>query len=353
MSNKTGPNSQANLLRAQGVPALGSVIDPRASINPIGYYNPDREKYRIIWSNYDFNQCVSRYVWDNLPNGLTSWNLERMLYFRGTLCGFKVGGKVYILPYTATGELNPYGFPVEVTPITFNGRGEVGKNDLFNEDFKLNVDINGDDTDNYSAVLLYDALPYNTSGQSPSRYFMNQIIINEICETFARININVVVSNKKILIECKDAKQAAVIRAELAMAFASDCPFGVITSPLDSNNIQSTSDFNADDLFNTIKNYDAIRCFMNGIASKGFGAEKKERLVTGELAGAEENTDLILDMGYDLRKLFCDLCNKKFGTNMVVKKRSDIYQQEQQDMMRASTEVNGHGLTASEEVEDE
>lgn len=348
MSRKTGPNSQANLLRSQGVQALGSFVDPKRTFNPVGFYAPDREQYKAIWTNYDMNQCISRYIWKDLPNGLTSWNLERMLYFRGTLCGFKFAGRTYILPYTPTAMINPYGFPTEVQPLTYNGRAVAGKDDFFGHSFKLPVDLAGNETDEYSAILLYDAIPVSPSAKAPSRYFMNQIIIQEMADVFARVNINIVVSNKKILLQIKDAKQRDVVQQELESIFGSDCPFGIITAPMEAGSIQSSNDYNADDLFNTIKNYDAIRCFMSGISSKGFGAEKKERLVTGELTGAEEEKDLILDMGYDLRREFCEKFNKKFGTNISVIKRSDIYKEENEN--QPSTEFNGQGQTAEEEI---
>lgn len=339
---KIKPKTQANILRnEQGIPALGK-LDVQGDFNPIGYYNPDKNKYKLIWSNYDFNQCCSRYIWKNLPNGLTSWNLERMLYFRGSLAGFKFAGKVYILPYVIQGEINPYGLPTKIKPITYNGRPVAGNSDFISETFELPVDILGDETSDYGAVILYDSLPYSPSSSAPSRYLLNQIIINEISETFARININIVVSNKKILLQCKDAKQVDVIKKELKVAFGSDSPFAVITSPLESQTIQSSSDLNADELFNTIKNYDAIRCFMSGIASKNFGTDKKERLVSGELQGSEEQKDLILDIGYEMRQNFADMCNKKFGTNIMVKKRSDEYQEE----------VNGNNKTKLEEEEE-
>lgn len=347
---KKRPMSQANLLRNDGVAALGSNIDPKAKFNPVGYYSPDRNKYNLIWTNYDMNQCCARYIWEDLPNGLTSWNLERMLYFRGTLAGFKFGGRVYILPYVMqAGSLNPYGMPSKIKPITYNGQALAGKNDFFSEDFELPVDVVGDEASDYDAVLLFDALPYSPSGNAPSRYFLNQIIIDEIANTFARVNINIVVSNKKILLQIKDAKQRDVVQKELETIFGSDCPFGIITAPLEAGSIQSSSDYNADDLFNTLKNYDGIRCSMSGISSKGFGAEKKERLVTGELTGAEEEKDLILDLGYDLRTLFADQCNKKFGTNIKVFKRSDIYKNER-ETSEPSTEENGQGQTAEEET---
>ena len=334
--------TQANQIRMEGVPALGTTELNGGTNNPIGYYNPDKELYKRLWHNYAFNQNVSKYVWKNLPNGYKSWQIERMLYYRHSIAGFYVGGRVYIMPWVTKSQLlNPNGFPTKISPITFNGRPLAGKNDYFNEGFELDVDYNGNETDKYSAVLLYDSVPYASTGFSPSRWYFDDLIIKEIADTFARININVVVSNKKIILQIKDAKQAEVVRKELEKGFGSDSPFMIVTTPLEAGSIQSSSDFNADELFNTIKNYDAIRCSMSGISSKAFGTDKKERLVSGELAGYEEEKDLILDMGLDLRKEFCELCNKKFGTNMSVEKRNDSYQDD----------INGRGNTQEEEEE--
>ena len=334
----------AQNLRDNGIITLND----KKEINPLAIYNSNREDYQIIWSNYDLNQCVARYIWEGLPNGLTSWNLERMLYFRGTLAGFLFAGKFYIFPYTMTGAgINPYGFPFQIRPITYNGQAVGGKESTFGKDFTLPVDQFGDETDKYSAVLLFDSIPYSPGTASPSRYFLNQIIINQMTEVLARININVIISNKKIMLVIKDPKQRDIVEQELIMAFGSDSPFAVLDSPLEVDSIQNTNDYNADDLFNTLKNYDAIRCFMSGISSKGYGAEKKERLVTGELAGVEEEKNLILDLGLELRQNFCDLCNKKFGTNLSVRKRADEYKE------KYSTEFNGNNNNVNDELSEE
>ena len=343
MANK--PMSQANLLRSMGIDnVLGK---SNKTINPVGFLNKDKDKYSMIWTRYDLNQCCSRFVWENLPNGIQSWQIERMLYFRGAICGFSFASKFYILPFVQQGGLNPQGLPISVRPITYNGQAVDEKPTFFGENFTLPIDYQGNENEDYSAVLLYDNVPYSPTNHAPSLYFYNQVLIKDIADTLARVNINVVVSNTKIILQVKDGKQRDVVEKELWTAFGSDSPFAVVTSPLEANSIQSTSEFNADELFNTIKNYDSIRCFMSGISSKGFGAEKKERLVTGELAGAEEEKDLILDMAYDLRKMFCDQCNKKFGLNMSVKKRADSYKENQE----YSTEINGQNQDTIQEME--
>lgn len=345
MSKKTGLNSQTNLLRKNGVPALGNtevkINGQGRQFNPIGFYRPDKNAYRSLWTTYDLNQYCAIREWRNLPNGLTSWNLNRMMYFRGTLAGFEFAGKIYIMPYAITGEINPYGLPTKIKPISFNGNPVDNNPDFFAKEFELPVDFSGNELkeEGDRAVLLYDSIPYSPTTNSPSRYMLNQIIISEIADALARININIVVSNKKIFFITKDPKQADVIREELASSFSSECPFDVIHSPLEVQSVQSSDDFNADNLFNTVKNWDAIRCFMNGISSKNFGTEKKERLVSGELAGNEEEIGLISDMGDELANLFCKQMNEAFGCSISFRNRRNDYKQEE----------NGNGNSKLEE----
>lgn len=360
MAWKKRPQSVANLARAEGLPipplpgSSGSKTDQPALTNPIKLHNPDRSIYMELWQNYDMQQCCARYRWKNLPNGLLGWQLERMLYYRGSIAAFRVDDKFYALPYVIQGNINLYGMPTKIRPMAYNGKPlEKDSEDKYNSSeeyafkvegsnqaFDLPVDLLGDETDKYSAVILYDTVPTFVGGGAPAMYNRSRLIIKEMADVLARININIVVSNKKILLHIKDAKQAKVIQEELRIAFGSDCPFGVLTSEFDVNSVQSTSDYNADDMFNALKNYDAIRCFMAGINSRGFGTEKQERLITGELNGDIERVELISDQGLELRKIWAELCNKKFGTNIEVELRSDAFKDQ----------LDGKGLDQEEEM---
>lgn len=340
--NKNRPSSLANNLRDNGIPAMGTLNKNgnKPINNPIGYYNPDKTKYIRLWENYDLQQCVGRYVWENLPNGLKSWLVERMLYMRGSLIGFvHKDNNFYLTPYVGR-EVNVYGLPITVTPITYNGKATGGDSSFFGVELNLPINVGGD-LINGEAFILYDNIPINPNAPSVSRFSLNSLLIKEIADTFARININIVVSNKKILLECKDPNQSDIIRKELEIAFGSDSPFAIITSPLENSTIQTTSDFQCDDLFNTIHQYNNIRCFMSGIASSNFGNEKKERLVSGELQGNTEQVNLILDMGLELRQTFCDEVNKAFGLNISVRKRNDGYIEETDGNNQTQEEKEG------------
>ena len=71
----------------------------------------------------DEQDAITRYKWYNLPSGITSELLERILYYRGQGMFFYMDAdeKFYFLPYTLAGSIDVYGRFTEVTPLPFNG----------------------------------------------------------------------------------------------------------------------------------------------------------------------------------------------------------------------------------------
>ena len=279
-------------------------------INPVREFFINRAKYSRILQQYDLDQYSSFLEWNGLPNNLKGWNINRMLYLRGALVGFKFSERIFIQPFFTVGGLSVDGLPVKVTPTIFNGTENVDKNKFTD----LVLDVTGENPDLPRGVLLFDSVP----GTGVTKAVQNSIIIKDMADTLSRININIVVSNKKIFIIAKDPKQKEIIEKEMESAFSSDSPFCVITSPLEVNTIQESTDYNADDLFNTMKNYDALRCFMSGINSKNFGVEKKERLITDEMNGDKEQSDLIAELRLQFANEFANDMNKIFSTNISV-----------------------------------
>lgn len=303
-------------------------------------YTPDKEQYRVIWSNLDLNQNCNKYRWKNLPQGLTGWNLERMLYYYGALSGFKYNDQIYVLPFTPTKELNVYGYPTTIQPISFNGRTpDNSSKDFFGADFKVSTFIHGTSKDDKKACILLDSIPEAIGTFLPlNRYAQSQILINDIIETLKRININIVVSNKKLVIQCEDEKQADVVRQELNTGYTADEPFIVCTSPTKLPNVSQSSDLQASDLFNVVKQYDSIRCQMSGILTKSFGQDKKERVNSGELMGEKEQVNLIYDVGLYLRQLWAEDMNSIFNTNIEVEENKEA--QEETEELEEEVEKN-------------
>ena len=310
--------------------SLFNLLRKKLSFNPVGYEKPDARDHTMLWTIYDVQQNGNFLKWTgDLPKGLTSQLINRMLYWRGSLCAFKLGDIVYILPYTIVYGLNAYGMPTKVRPVTFSGQYGV-ENDRYFLGYKtLDVDFTGENGDE-GAVLLFDSIPIFNNDKPIPRAFLNQIILNEMGQTSSKINQNVSVSNKKVLIKAKDRKQADVIRNELSQIFDDESPYDVIFDEYDATALASPANFFADKLFNILKNWNAMRCFMNGIPSKTFGEEKKERVITDELEGDVEQVESISSLRLQYAKEFCSLVNKKFGLNIDVKLTYSNKEEEEQ-----------------------
>lgn len=89
-----------------------------------------KKQLRIL----DEQNAVRRYQWVNLPKGLNSQMIERMLYYRGQLMFFKLGETFAVLPYTLRAPDNSTGIDVYgrftgITPIPFKGPMEAKDGD--------------------------------------------------------------------------------------------------------------------------------------------------------------------------------------------------------------------------------
>ena len=86
-----------------------------------------------------------------------------MLYYRGALAGFKLGGKFYILPFAQNKGVNIYGLPNNIVPITYNGStagNQPIQSKAFTDNFQLITNNYGDLNENANAVILYSSTPF-------------------------------------------------------------------------------------------------------------------------------------------------------------------------------------------------
>jgi len=123
-----------------------------------------KKALRII----DEQDACNRYVWRNLPNNITSQELERMIYYKGQLAFFylKDLDEFYFMPYCLDGGIDFYGRYNKIHPIPFNG-GTDEKAQKAQADYLANIKLNCvygfklpedlTEEDLYtSAVLLHD-----------------------------------------------------------------------------------------------------------------------------------------------------------------------------------------------------
>lgn len=100
--------------------------------------DPMFEKMADAISTLDYQQYLTRFKWNNLPEGMDSELFERVMYFSGSAMFFYIKelDKFFFLPYGMSGEGEPVGIDFygrfnKIKPYSFNGatdgRGEDKK----------------------------------------------------------------------------------------------------------------------------------------------------------------------------------------------------------------------------------
>ena len=97
-------------------------IDPKTGLpvkaggdNGMNLKQSIRKQLRVL----DEQNAVNCFKWMNLPTGLSSQELERLLYYRGQLAFFylKELNQFFILPYALDGTIDAYGRFNTIHPV--------------------------------------------------------------------------------------------------------------------------------------------------------------------------------------------------------------------------------------------
>lgn len=255
----------------------------------------------------DSQQNTNKYIWEGLPDYLPSWLVENMLYNRAVLCGYIKGGVLYILPFAQAKGIDIWGIPKAVKPITYNGQS-TGKENVLEE---LPTIHNGS-IEGAKAVILYDRIPvYNSNSAPLARSVLNQELIRYQADLLGRVKNNIQNADKKMVFYVENESQVNQMTNDLINAYGNELPFIVLVRNGTTNDgkadgpLQSNIDIVTQALFETWQSLNSIRCMVSGIANGG-AFEKKERKIYGELQGDSVQTDLVLDGGLRMRRLFLE-----------------------------------------------
>lgn len=95
--------------------------------------DPMFEKLGVSIKYIDYQQFLTRFKWNNLPEGMDSELIERILYFSGSAMFFYIKelNRFYFLPYGMSGEntevgVDFYGRFNRLKPYSFNGSTDGG-----------------------------------------------------------------------------------------------------------------------------------------------------------------------------------------------------------------------------------
>lgn len=279
----------------------GAIIEQYT--NPVAFEKVGDEFLPAI-RQLDITQNCNRYKWKNLPKHLSSWIIELMLYARGSLCGFIIAGELKILPFTSVGTLNELGLFTKVQPMSYNGRIDGG-------DAKYGEELyvyDGRSDKEGQAAILFDNYPFiNNSYKCMPRFILNDKFVKWQADLLGRIGINIENSTKRVLVKVANDAQKKQLERDLYAAYKTKSPFIIYTdgAPVDVDGtfLDIKDDLHAQDLIETWQSLNNIRCMLSGIDNNG-AFEKKERMITAEQTGNDQQTDIVSDSGLEMRKWF-------------------------------------------------
>ena len=247
-----------------------------------------------VLQNIDHMQATSRYEWKNLPNNLTSYLIESMLYMQKGLSMFYANKTLYVLPYTFSGTLNYYSYPTKVSPITLNGERILDK--------ELIVAQNGNINSKANCVLLFDRPPIYANNYIPQRV-LSQELLEVQNEILKRAQINLYNSTKKLMYGVDNEAQAKQAKLDVESSLASDSPVSIYVKGdnFDSEMLTAPITNEVNTIMLYFQNINNLRVGSLGLTS-GTITEKKERMTNSEIDTNSMQNYLILWQGLQTRK---------------------------------------------------
>lgn len=241
---------------------------------------------------------ISAFEWTGLPESVDPRFMELMLFDRGGVVFFEDEVLGYlVLPYTFWGRFNVYRIPQFLRAFADNGYNK-----------KL---------DSSNSVLIFNNVLRTSSIRD--------------CKLFARrlagfdrvIDVNVNAQKTPVLIRCSEKERLSLL--QLYKSYEGNEPFvfgdeGLSPNPLDVVNTQAP--YVADKIYDLKTKFWNEMLTFKGISN--LNVQKKERLISDEVARSQGGTIASRYSGLMMRQLACEQINKMFGLNVQCQFRDDI-----------------------------
>lgn len=314
------PQTKRMLKYGNAIDQNGNAITP----NPTRY-NLNYDSLFSIMREQNMIETLERYMWINLPFGLTQDLIERLLYFRGkgVLYFNDKVDKFQFLPFALNGVIDEYGRYTRCNTLPFTGVDEEESNDGSRRKKKPQPLI-------YENLdIVYD-LPYNEETFSMARERRTVgIILNDnslavsqqpiIRSNYVKpvlhmmstlmqiINTAMYGSADHNLIQVENESELESINQQInAINFdiLKGRRFTPVVGKLPITPIKTNNTANLEGLFCTFNSLDNFRKTISGIANAGV-FDKKAHLLQAEQKLNGSNADDIYYNGLRLRQEFC------------------------------------------------
>lgn len=285
----------------------------------------------------DEQDAVNRYVWYNLPNNITSQELERLLYLKGQLCFFyyKSLKQFYFMPYVLDGTIDFYGRYNIIHPVPMTSgvddnvdKPNQGEQNSILSSLKLNViygikdikELSEEEIDNLvenSCVLLHDYSKELSQNTVP-RVQLNEALRDAEANMIPFMNTKLMLSTGVRGVRVNDADQSASVIMEgfkIENHALNGMPWVPFTSSLDFQELALQSGGQAQDYLLGLQALDNLRLSTYGIDNGGL-FEKKAHELQSESDMNGGPVGLVLQDGLSIRQNFCNIVNSLYDLDI-------------------------------------
>lgn len=282
---------------------------------------------RRIFRIQDEQRAVNSFVWTGLPAGISSQELERLIYLKYTLCFFYFEelNQFFFMPYALDGTIDFYGRFNTIHPVPMTSGAEKEEQTkeykqkaalLSNKklDVLKDVVVYSDEITKEkltkSAVILRDYT--NQMGQlGEPRYLLNDHLLDMEADCLCFLRTNLIIGSGIQGLRVKDADCASEVDAaarQLYNAAINGNPYVAMTAAAEFQELQPSSTLKASEFFLAMQSIDNILLSTHGIENTGV-YEKKAHILESENQVNATNVSMTLQDRLNQRQNFCNIVN--------------------------------------------
>lgn len=359
------PIVDTNSLVQAGIPQSKSMLKYGNSIDQDGKtVTPNPEKFNLkydslfaIMRQQNMIETFERYMWTNLPPGLTQDLIERVLFFRGKGVFYfndKVG-KFQFLPYALNGTIDEYGRFTACNSLPFTGTDEEkedkkGKKvkkviSAVYEDLPLVYDLPYDEETikeirerKIVGIILNDS-SLSISQQPVIRSNYVKPVLHMMATLMQIINTAMYGSADHSLIRVENESEYDSIKEQIeAINFdiLKGRRFTPVVGTLPIEPIKTSNTANLEGLFGTFNSLTNFLKSITGVANAGV-FDKKAHLLQEEQKLNGSNSDDIYYNGLRLRQEFCLMIQAYYGYPTWCQSKRGMSEAEEENIMLGET----------------
>lgn len=307
-------------------------IDPKSRL-PLKFTNTANLESEILMQLriLDEQTAVNRGRWHNLPDGISSQELERLLYYYGDLAFFYMEDldKFFFMPYALDGTIDFYGRYNTIHPVPIaNGTTDDEKKRYAQQlnvlsRLKLNcvydvvyeADKVTPELLTKSCVLLHDYTNQRAQKVIP-RQQVNDGLLKAMSEIIPMMRTGLLANSgiKGMRVQDED-QETAVLEANRAVEIAAKQgkPWIPIIGTIDFQELTATnSAMKSEEYMIALQSLDNFRLSLYGIDNGGL-FEKKAHELKEEAAINGSNVGLVLQDKVSISQRFCNIVNSIWG----------------------------------------